>query len=78
MFVILSFHPFPAKLLHEMQIYNPGQNIWNKLMTPSKIGQDWKSSISTFTYFLTAIDKVQFLDGRLATGLSLHPNLKVF
>ena len=38
--------------------YNPGQNIWNKIEKSSKIGQEKKSLISTFAYFLTAIAKV--------------------
>ena len=39
-------------------IYNPGQNIWNKIEKYSKIGQDKKSLISTFACFLTATAKV--------------------
>ena len=39
-------------------IYNPGQNIWNKIEKYSKIGQDKKSLISTFACFLTATTKV--------------------
>ena len=39
-------------------IHNPGQNIWNKIEKPSKIGQDKKSLISTFACFLTATPKV--------------------
>ena len=39
-------------------IYNPGQNIWNKIEKSSKTGQDKKSLISTFACFLTAIAKV--------------------
>ena len=32
-------------------IYNPGQNIWNKIEKSSKIGQEKKSLISTFACF---------------------------
>ena len=37
------------------RIYNPGQNIWNKLEKSGKTGQEKKSLISTFACFLTAI-----------------------
>ena len=37
-----------------LQVYNPGQNIWNKLEESSKIGQE-KSLISTSGCFLTAL-----------------------
>ena len=40
------------------KIYNPGQNIWNKIENSSKTGQDKKSLIFTFAYFLTATAKV--------------------
>ena len=39
-------------------IYNPGQNIWNKMEKFSKTGQDKKSLISTFAQFLIATAKV--------------------
>ena len=39
-------------------IYNPGENIWNKLEKSSIIGQGKESLISTFAHFLTAIAKV--------------------
>ena len=39
-------------------VYNPGQNIWNKIEKSSKTGQDKKSLISTFACFLTATAKV--------------------
>ena len=32
-------------------VYNPGQNIWNKIEKYSKIGRDKKSLISTFACF---------------------------
>ena len=34
------------------------QNMWNKLEKSSKTGQDKKSLISIFAYFLTATAKV--------------------
>ena len=34
-------------------IYNPGQNIWNKIEKSSKTGQIKKSLISKFACFLT-------------------------
>ena len=48
-------------------VYNPGQNIWNKIEKSSKTGQGKKSLISTFACFLTATAtaKVKFLEGRL-------------
>ena len=39
-------------------VYNPGQNIWNKLEKSSKTGQEKESLISTFVYFLAAFAKV--------------------
>ena len=47
--------------------YNSGQNISNKLLKSSKIGQDLKTLIHTFAHFQTAIAKVWFLDERLGT-----------
>ena len=35
-----------------------GKNSWNKVKKSSKIGQDYRTLISTFAYFLTAIAKV--------------------
>ena len=55
---------------------NPGENSWNKIEKSSKTGQDKKSSISTFTCFLTATAKVEFVEGRLGTRLCLPPNLR--
>ena len=37
---------------------NPGQNIWCKVEKSSKVGQDFKSLLSNFACFLTAIVKV--------------------
>ena len=37
---------------------NPGQNIWYKVEKSSKVGQDFKSLLSNFAWFLTAIVKV--------------------
>ena len=51
---------------------NPGQNIWNKVEESSETGQEKKRLISTFTCFLTAIAKDQFLEGRLATWSPLR------
>ena len=53
---------------------NPGQNIWNKIEKSSKPGQDNKSLISTFAWFLAATAKVEFGQGRLGVRLCLHPN----
>ena len=39
-------------------IYNPGQNIWDKIEKSSKTGQDKKRLTSTFACFLTATAKV--------------------
>ena len=39
-------------------LYNPGQNMWNKIEKSSKTGQVKKSLISTFACFLSAIAKV--------------------
>ena len=40
------------------QYYDPGQNIWHKVEKSSKVGQDFKSLLSNFACFLTAIIKV--------------------
>ena len=37
---------------------NPGQSIWYKVEKSSKVGQDFKSLLSNFACFLTAIVKV--------------------
>ena len=37
---------------------SPGQNIWNKVKKSSKTGQNKKSLMFTFAFFLTAISKV--------------------
>ena len=39
-------------------IYNPGQNIWNKIEKSSKIGQVKRSLTSIFACFWTTIAKV--------------------
>ena len=39
-------------------IYNPEQNIWNKMEKSTTTEQDNKSLIFTYTCFLTAIAKV--------------------
>ena len=39
-------------------LYNPGQNIWHKVEKSSKAGQDFRSLLSNFACFLTAIVKV--------------------
>ena len=39
-------------------IHNPGQNIWYKVEKSSKVGHDFKSSLSNFACFLTAVVKV--------------------
>ena len=43
-----------------------------------KIAHEQKTLISSFAYFLTAIAKVLFLQGRLGTMLCLYPNLRFF
>ena len=57
---------------------NPGQSIWHKLKKYCKIGQDYKSLISKFEFFLSAFLKILFLEGILGTRLCLHPNLTFF
>ena len=59
-------------------IYNLGQNIWNKIEKSSETGQEKKSLISTLASFLTAVAKVYFLEGGLGTRLCLHPNFEIF
>ena len=44
--------------LANLATYNPGKNIWHKVKKSSKIGQDFKSLLSNFACFLTAIVKV--------------------
>ena len=38
--------------------YNPGQYIWHRVKRYNKIGQDFKTIISNFASFLTAIVNV--------------------
>ena len=47
-----------VKVVKKVLIYNPMQNIWNKLEKFRKTGQDKKSLISTFPCFLNATAKV--------------------
>ena len=65
-----------------LTIYNPGQNIWNRIEKSSKTGQDKKSLISTFACFSTATAKVWFLEGGLGTNVSTQiwdfPNFPLF
>ena len=58
--------------------YNPRQNTWNNVKKSSKISRDCKTLVSIFVYFLTAINKVYFLEQKLGTRLYLHPSLKSF
>ena len=59
-----SFWAYLAQIIKTVNLcmkfgtYNPVQNIWNKIDKSTKIGQDKKSLVSTFTCFLTAIAKV--------------------
>ena len=57
---------------------NPGQKISNKTIILSKIGEDYKTLVSIYAYFFTAIVKVDFLEGRLDTILLLDSNLIFF
>ena len=57
-------------------IYNPIQNLWDKLGKSSKTGQDKKNLRSTFARFLTATARVYFLEERMGTRLCLDPNLR--
>ena len=47
-----------VKVVKKVLIYNPMQNIWNKLEKFRKTGKDKKSLISTFPCFLNATAKV--------------------
>ena len=60
--------------------YNPGQNIWEKVKKKksSKIGQEQKSLMFAFVWFLTFIAKISFLEGRLGLSLRPHPILRFF
>ena len=55
--------PVPTKIQIPTNFYYPEQDIWNKLEKFSKTGQGEKSLISTFACFLTAISKVEFVEG---------------
>ena len=57
---------------------NPGQNILNKTIILSKTGEDYKTLVSIYAYFFTAIVNVDFLEGRLDTTLLLDSNLIFF
>ena len=76
--IFYTFMKFSLFLMRISKNYNPGQNIWHKVKKSIKIGQDFKNLLSKFAYFLTAIVKVQFLEGRLGTRLRIHPNLTFF
>ena len=45
-------------VISQLDSYNPGQNIWNKIEKSNKIRQEKKGLISTFVCFLTAIAKI--------------------
>ena len=49
--------------------YNPIQNIWNKIQKSSNIGQEEKSLMSIFEWFLLAIAKIEFLEEKLGTRI---------
>ena len=55
--MVYFIHYWQQYILAEVT-YNPGQNIRNKIEKSSKTGQDKKSLISTFVWFLTAIAKI--------------------
>ena len=62
----------------QSMIYISGQNICSNVKKSSKIRQEEKTLISTFTQFLTAITKVLFLGRRLDTRLCIHPFFRFF
>ena len=47
--------------------YNPGQNIWEKLLFLFEIVHYGKCSISIFKTFSASIDKILILEGRLGS-----------
>ena len=49
---------FKLTIYKRSLIYNPGQNIWQKVKKYSKIGQDLKNVIYNFACFLTAVVNV--------------------
>ena len=51
---------------------NSRQNIWNKVEKYSDNAQDSKILTYTFWYFVTAIAKISFLEGRLGSRLCFH------
>ena len=53
--IILAGNKYWGK---KLAFYNAGQNIWSRVEKSSKIGQHYKSLISTFACFLTVIAKV--------------------
>ena len=42
--------------------------IWRPVKRWSQIGQDKKTLISSLTFFFTAMEKIVFLETRMATG----------
>ena len=54
----------------------PRQNIFNKIEKSTNTGQEKKSLISTFAFFLTPTAEVEFLQRRLDTRLCPQPNLR--
>ena len=57
---------------------NLEQNIWSKVKLSSIIRKELKTLVSIFADFLTPIDNVSFLEGRLGTRLCFHPNFTFF
>ena len=56
---------------------NHGQNIWNKIEKSSKIGQDKKSLISSFTCFFNYFFQ-SLISGRDTGKGCLDPNMRLF
>ena len=46
--------------------YNPGQNIWNNVRKSREIGQEQRTLISTFAYFLIAFADQLLVEQRLS------------
>ena len=68
-----------------LHVYNPWQNIWNKIEKYSETGQDKESLISTFTCFWLLEPKFNFWKGdwetvwaHVSTKIGSFPNSSVF
>ena len=56
-------------MFRSRDIYNPGQNISDKLWFFGEIAPHGKGSVSTFQEFFAVVDKILILGAGLSAGL---------